>query len=159
MDMGAIGGALASINAARDIAKTMIGLRDAELLQAKTIELNGLILQALGEAIEARQAEAAQINHIGHLEAEIARLKAWGTEKDRYELKQIDGGFFAYMLKPAERGSEPPHWLCATCYSQSQKGFLQAQGRTKDDHHMLIKCGTCGATSAGHWNLRARWLD
>lgn len=158
MDMSTIGGALTSINAARDIAKTMIGLRDTELLQAKTIELNGLILEALGKAIEARQMEAAQADQIRALNEEIARLKAWGTEKDRYELKKIDAGFVAYMLKPEERGSEPPHWLCPTCYSNGQKGFMQSQGRTKDDRHISIKCGKCGATAAAHWNTQARWL-
>jgi len=109
MDMATIGGALASINAARDIAKTMIGLRDTELLQAKTIELNGLILEALSKAIDAKQAEAAQVDEIRTLKEEIAHLKAWGDEKTRYEMKQIDSGFVAYMLKKEERGSEPPH--------------------------------------------------
>src|SRR6185312_13471896 len=158
MDMATIGGALASINAARDIAKTMIGLRDTELLQAKTIELNGLILEALGKAIDAKQAEATQAEEIRALKEEIARLKAWGAEKERYELKQIDAGFSAYMLKPNERGAEPPHWLCATCYGNSQKGFVQGQGRTKDGVHLMLKCGSCGATGAAHWNTHAQWL-
>lgn len=158
MDIATIGGTLASINAARDIAKTMIGLRDTELLQSKTIELNGLILEALGKAIEARQAEAAQVDEIRALKEEIAQLKAWGAEKTRYELKQVDSGFVAYMLKPEERGTEPPHWLCATCYSNGEKGFVQSQGRTKDERHITLKCGTCNATAAAHWNTHASWL-
>jgi DNA-directed RNA polymerase subunit M/transcription elongation factor TFIIS len=157
--MGTIGGALASINAARDIAMTMIGLRDTELLQTKTIELNGLILQALGEAIEARQSEATQINRIGALEAEITRLKAWGAERDNYEMKQIDRGAVVYMLKPDKRSTEPPHWLCPTCYGKGEKGFFQSQGRTKDNQNQSFKCGTCGATTTTHWHEQMRWLD
>ena len=35
--------------------------------------------------------------------------------------KDVDAGALVYMLKPDERGTEPPHWLCANCYGKAQK--------------------------------------
>ena len=49
----------------------------------------------------------------------------WRIEAQRYELRDIGSGNWAYMLKPEERGSEYPAWLCPTCFAQGLKGFLQ----------------------------------
>ena len=46
----------------------------------------------------------------------------WRTEAQRYELRDIGSGNWAYMLKPEERGSEYPAWLCPTCFAQGLKG-------------------------------------
>jgi hypothetical protein len=76
-------------------------------------------------------------------------LKAWDTEKQRYELKTVGTGVVAYMLKPTERASEPPHWLCPSCYAKGQKAFLQATGVRV---HMMnvYKCVGCGAIVSAH---------
>jgi hypothetical protein len=123
-----IAAGLASLRAALDITKAMVGLRDAETFRAKSIELQGVILEALDKAIEAREAYAAQIDRVRTLEAEVASLKAWDAEKERYELKTVGRGAVAYMLKPEARGSAPPHWLCPNCYAQGKKAFFQATG-------------------------------
>lgn len=117
-----------SLRAALDVAKAMIGLRDAEAFRAKSIELQSLILEGLEKAIEAREAYSAQIDRVRALETEVANLKAWDAEKSRYELKPIGFGVVAYMLKPEARGSETPHWLCPNCYAQGKKAFFQATG-------------------------------
>src|SRR6267154_1614450 len=114
-----------SLPAALDIAKAMIGLRDAEAFRSKSIELQGLILEGLEKAIEAREAYSAQIDGVRALEAEMASLKTWDAEKQRYELKGVGVNSVAYMLKPEARGTEPPHWLCPNCYSQGKKAFMQ----------------------------------
>jgi hypothetical protein len=102
---------------ALDVTKAMMGLRDAEAFRAKSIELQGIILDALEKGIEAREANAAQSDRIRALEAEATELKAWGNEKQKYELTKNWTGAVAYMLKPEARGTEPPHWLCPKCYT------------------------------------------
>ena len=129
MPVAEIAAGITSLRAALDITKAMIGLRDAEAFRAKSIELQGVVLEALEKSIEARETYAAQADRIRALEAEVADLKAWGAEKENYELKTVGYGTVAYMLKPQARGTEPPHWLCPNCYTQGQKGFLQPSGK------------------------------
>jgi hypothetical protein len=133
----------------------MIGLRDAEAFRAKSTELQGVILEAMNQAIEAREAYAAQLNRIRALEAEVAELKAWGAEKERYELKKVGvGGTVAYMLKREARGPEPPHWLCPNGYAQGKKAFLQ--GGSLAGANRVYSCPNCDTRIAAR---EPAWLD
>jgi hypothetical protein len=130
MPAAEIGLAVTSLRSAIDIVKAMVGLRDAESFRARSIELQGIIAEALGQVVEAREAQATQLERIHALETEVAQLKAWGAEKQNYELKKLWTGAMAYMLKPETRGAEPPHWLCPNCYTEGKKSFLQPQMST-----------------------------
>jgi hypothetical protein len=143
MVVAEISAGVTSLRAALDITKAMVGLRDAEAFRAKSIELQGVVLEALDKAIDSREAYAAQSERIRALEAEVASLKAWDAEKQNYELKRIGEGSVAYMLKPDERGTEPPHWLCPNCYSKGQKSFLNPTGANVG-RGWIYKCGNCG---------------
>lgn len=145
VDIAAIAGLTSSLKAVSDIAKAMIGLRDAEAFRSRAIELQGVIAEALGQVIEAREAHSTQIERIRALETEVAGFKAWDAEKQRYELKAVGPGVTAYMLKPETRGTEPPHWLCPNCYAKSQKSFLQATGG-RIGAASLYKCQGCEST-------------
>ena len=144
MVVAEIAASVTSIRAALDITKAMVGLRDAESFRAKSIELQGVVLEAFEKAIEAREAHSAQADRIRALEAEVADLKAWGAEKQDYELKPIGEGAVAYMLKPDKRGAEPPHWLCPNCFSKGQKSFLNPTG-AHAGRGWIYKCDNCGA--------------
>src|SRR4051812_44278993 len=108
MPIAELSAGLTSLRAALDITKAMIGLRDAEAFRSKSIELQGLILESLDNAIESRESYAAQLDRVRALETEVTQLKTWATEKEGYELKPIGRGAVAYMLKPDKRGPEPP---------------------------------------------------
>jgi hypothetical protein len=146
--------AITSLRSALDITKAMVGLRDAEAFRSKSIELQGVILESLDKAIEAREAHAAQIDKVRALEIEIAELKTWAAEKRRYELKQLELGVLVYMLKPQYRGPEPPHWLCPNCYGAGKKSFFQPTTRTEAGKR-IYECHLC------HGKIPAetpRWL-
>jgi hypothetical protein len=134
--------AITSLRSALEVTKAMIGLRDAEAFRLKSIELQGIILEALEKGIEAREAHSAQLDQVRALEAEVAALKAWGGDKQKYELKPNFGGAVVYMLKPDARGTEPAHWLCPQCFANSKKGFLLPK-----DHeggiHRIYRCSDC----------------
>jgi hypothetical protein len=156
MVVAEIAAGLTSLRTALDISKAMIGLRDAEAFRAKSIELQAVILDAMNQAIESREAYAAQIDQIRALEAEVARLKDWNAEKENYELKPIGPGAVAYMLKPDKRGAEPPHWLCPTCYAKGEKSFLSSTGK-RHGQTWIYKCSRCGAEPAAEW--QPMWKD
>ena len=150
---GEISGALVSIRAALEIAKAMIGLRDAEAFRTRSVELQGLMLETLEKAVAAREAESVHLDRICALEAEVTDLKNWNIEKANYELKSIGPGAVAHMLKRDKRGAEPPHWLCPNCYAKGQKSFLIRTKSYMGSHTCL--CSTCStqfeAYDLPHW--------
>ena len=155
MPAAEIAAAVTGIRSALDIAKAMVGLRDAEAFRAKSIELQTVILESLDKAIQAREAYSAQLDQVRTLETELADLKAWGTEKENYELKRNWAGGVAYMLKPDARGAEPPHWLCPQCYMKGKKGFLQPEGHP--GIHRNWTCSECGVS--GSMYGKPKWDD
>jgi hypothetical protein len=144
VDISAIGSALSSFKAAKDIAEAMIGLRDASAFQSKLIEFQSKILDAHDSAFAAQEERSALIDKVRQLEEEVANFKAWETEKKRYELKPLAEGVFAYALKPDAQGSEPAHWICAGCYQNAQKSILQTE-RREPGMIVFYVCHSCGA--------------
>jgi hypothetical protein len=143
VDVSAIAGTVSALKGATDIAKAMIGLHDAQAVQAKVIELNGKILEAQSGALVANDERTALVQRVGELEKEVARLKAWEAEKERYELKELYRGLFAYILKEGKEAGEPPHALCANCYQRGIKSFLQGSGHPIVHQHFW-SCQVCG---------------
>jgi hypothetical protein len=147
---------ITSLKTAFEIAKAMKDISNATEPNSKILDLQGVIMDPQASAIQAREAHSAQIDEIRALEAEIARLKAWDAEKERYELKAVSfRGAMAYMLKPAARGSEPPHWLCPNCYQNGKKGFFQPTGAMlgRDAIYMCASCkGSIAASHKPNWD-------
>ena len=125
VDISAIAGTVSALKGAVDITKAMIGLHDAQAVQAKVIELNAKILEAQISAFAANDERAALIERIGHLEKEVVQLKAWEAEKQRYQLTDVGDGVVAYALKQGVETTEATHLLCAHCYQQNKKSHLQ----------------------------------
>ncbi len=124
-NISAIAAALSSLNAAKDIAQAMIGLRDSAAFQAKLIEFQSKLLDANRSAFAAQDERTALLERIGELEKKVASFETWEAEKQRYELKQLASGSFAYVLKPNAQPPEPSHQICATCYQSRKKSILQ----------------------------------
>lgn len=152
-DITALAGVLTSLKAAKDIAQAMIGLRDAAAFQTKVIEFQSKILDAQSGAMAAQDERSTLLQRISELEKEVAGFKAWDAEKQRYELKAVYPGAFAYVLKADARGTEPPHWLCTSCYQRSKKSFLQNSGRDHDATYSLYRCPDCKATIRVHYKV------
>jgi hypothetical protein len=142
VDVAAIAGTISALKGASDIAKAMIGLRDAQAMQTKVIELNNQILAAQHSAFTAREESAALIARMGELEQEVARLKDWEAEKKRYKLTQLAPGVVALAIQEDLRAGEPPHFICADCASGGKKSYLQAH--VSGPYFDQYKCGGCG---------------
>jgi hypothetical protein len=125
VDVSAIAGTVSALKGAMDITKAMIGLRDAQAIQAKVIELNAAILDAQSSALTANEERSTLIERVRNLEKQVADFEAWETEKQRYELKDIGLGSLAYVVKETMRGTEPSHQICAACYQHHKKSILQ----------------------------------
>lgn len=149
-----IGLGIKALKSAFDIAKEIKDLNDTTAIRGKIIEMQSLIMEAQSSAIGAREDHAAQLDRIRSLEEEVSRLKAWDGERNRYELKDIGGAMFVYMLKRSERGNEPPHWLCPNCFEDGKKSLFQRKSASL----VTTDCPRCG-TSIGPRNTTPAWID
>lgn len=121
---------ISSFSAAQNIAKAMLELKTISEVQGKVVELQSVIMSAQSSALAAQAEQSALAQRVAELEREIAEIKAWETERQRYELKALEPGVFAYALKRDAAGSEPAHWICSRCYNSGSKSILQNSGGT-----------------------------
>jgi|SRR5215469_10846964 len=143
-DMTAIAAALTAFQTAKNIAQSMIGLRDAAAFQSKMIEFQSAILDAQSAAFAANDERSALIEKVSQLEKRVAEIEAWETEKQRYELKALGNhGVFAYALKGDAQNAEPPHHICPDCYQKGEKSILQQVTRFPG-HTDVRLCQRCG---------------
>lgn len=143
-----IGGAIASLKTAGEIAGAFVGLRDQAMIQTKVIELQSVILAAQSSAMSAQSEQFALLDAKRGLEAKIAELEAWDREKERYQLQEIGRGSFAYALKADAQGTEPAHMICPNCYQQRRKSLLQATD-TVTMRLRTHRCPACKTEVAG----------
>lgn len=126
---------LSAVKTAFDLAKALKDMDTAAARNAAVIELQEKIFTA-------REAQTALLERVGELEKEVARLKDWEAEKQRYALMALAPGFFAYVLKPEEQRGMPPHAICANCYERSAKSILQSNGEIQWVKHEWV-CPSC----------------
>jgi ribosomal protein S27E len=93
--------------------------------------------------LEAQEQKAALAKRVGELEKEIAELKDWKREAERYQLTEIAPSIMARTLKSGMENGETPHKLCADCFEDNKKSFLYPGPYGTD---ILFRCNRCGST-------------
>jgi hypothetical protein len=126
----------AEIMAAFQGLKTGLGMLQALNATAKAAAINEVKVQLTQHILDAQQALTAagmaqsdDAQRIANLEQQIADMGDWETEKQRYQLKAIDTGAFAYMHKTGMECGEPAMWLCQTCFEKRHRSPLQFRGQ------------------------------
>jgi hypothetical protein len=142
MPAAEIAAGITSARAAYDLTKAMLKSRDTKILADGTRDLQSHLGDIIGKFLEAQQAQMTQLEEIAALKAEIKKFSDWDTEKQRYELKSAGHGVTAYMLKPEVRGTEPPHWLCPTCFEKGKKAYFQFSS-TMNGRGSVYRCKGC----------------
>jgi hypothetical protein len=132
---------MSPLNAAGQGIEKLIETRDLIKFGDELRKLHAEILAAQRGAMTAQANEATLLEQVSKLKKQVTDLEAWETEKQRYELVALAPNVMAYSVKPAARGTEPPHYICANCYNVGRKSFLNqiVQGRSLDRY----KCGNC----------------
>jgi hypothetical protein len=129
--LGEISMGLQSLKAALDVVKGLNAASTQASINEIKLGLQAHIFEAREALAAAQETQSTSLQRIRDLEQEIVGLKDWEAEKQRYELKAIDRGAFAYMPKTGMESGEPPHWLCANCFNRRQKSLLQFQGQER----------------------------
>ncbi len=145
MDITLIQSTITGLKLAGDIAKGFLELKSISDVQGKVIELQSAILAAQSSALAANSDQAAMVDEIRTLKEEIARVKAWEKQKNRYKLitpwTTYAAGSIAYALKESMKESEPPHLICTKCYEDGRKSILNPL--QSSDGRVVFSCPVC----------------
>lgn len=155
MDYGMIQGAVTSLKVAADIAVALGNIKTLSEVQAKAIELQQVILSAQSSALTAQSEQFTLLQEIRDLKEEVASVKAWNEQKQRYALVSPWPGAVTYALKKESAGSEPAHWICTTCYENGRRSIVHdamkyppaGRGRSK----VGIECPVCHTHVESDW--------
>ena len=142
MPITEISAALNSFKTIKNILKTLMDHKAFANHKELLIELQGAVISAQTDTLNFQSQNAVLIAKKGDLEKEIARLKAWDTERQRYEMKKVAPQVFAYVIKKSMQGGEPVHWLCCNCYNNREKSVLQLSHKSVGGK--VYECHKCG---------------
>jgi hypothetical protein len=164
VDISAISGAMSALKGTKDIIEAMVGLRDAATFREKQLELQSKIMDAQSAVFAANEERTELLTKLSALEKEIAALNHWEEEKQRYQCVSIAKHVVAYVLKEDDEGPDTAgHWLCATCFDDHRKTYLQ-QVPISTGHSLVVACPRCksvsyvqGQAHADHANILARF--
>ena len=113
------------IKSVSDILKTLINIRDTNMINGVVAEANSLLIAAQSEVLEVQAQNSALIDSKRELEEKITDFEKWETEKSHYHLEQTTGGSLIYTVNNEFISTnEPPHHICANCYNKRIKSFL-----------------------------------
>lgn len=130
----------AGISGLKLIMDTLKGFKD---INDATVR-NSVAMDLQEKILAAYQTQLAMTQQVSDLEKEVAQFKNWDAEKQRYELKNIGQECMAYALKAGAQPPEPEHYLCANCYAQAKKRFLQKEHRDVGRAEVYV-CNDCGS--------------
>src|SRR4051794_36577341 len=141
-DVTMMSAVLGSINGIVQLTKTMVGLRDATMIEGELAKLYPLVTTAQKEVLAAYESQLELLKRNSELEAEAARLKDWSAEKQTYKFDNVRPGLPSFIPKDTVPGAEPEHRLCANCFSRGQKTYLQRKFVPNGRVTFLV-CQTC----------------
>ena len=120
MDIGSFAAAVGIVKTLKDLTASL-GDDVPRELREQILALGDKVMEMQTAALEALQRET-------QLQEELRRVKDWETEKARYIPQNIDQKI-VYAQKPEARTHEDvPHWLCARCFEDRKKSYLQGTG-------------------------------
>jgi phosphatidate phosphatase APP1 len=150
MDLASIQSAVGGLKTAANIVSGFLKLKLTADMQTKVAELQAAILSAQSSALAANSDQFSLLEEKRRLEAKIAQLEAWEAEKQRYSLRELSPGAFAYVVKREAQGTEPVHAICTHCYQNGEKSILH--WLTSHLGVVEFKCDRCEAKFVGDTN-------
>jgi hypothetical protein len=134
--------AATGLRSAFEITKTLLDLKSLAEVQAKVIPLQQTILDAQSAAFSAQTELSNALEEARKAHEELARMKAWLAQRERYKMISPWQGAIVYALRAAAKESDPPHWICSNCYENGRRSILNGAKTKSDDWYKYI-CPVC----------------
>ena len=137
-----IQGVIGTLGALAKGVQTLKELATAVEVKAGVIDLYDLVLAGQQAALEDHLKQRALLDKISDLEKELASVKAWEKQKERYALvNPWSDAAVVYALKASHKETEKPHWICTKCYDDGVRSILQL--KTVGVEHNHYACPNC----------------
>ena len=104
--------------------------------------ISGKVFEIQTEVLNAGEREIALSERCRKLQDQLNSVQAWEAVETRYAQHNIDGVATVFVPKD---GGESPHWLCANCFEDRWKSYLQGRDNRGREYREW-KCGRCGAS-------------
>lgn len=137
-----VSSAYSGLKSALDIAGGFLALKTETEKNTAIIGIQRHVLEAQRALMEADALHNEDLKRIAELEREIARMRDWSVDMQRYELKKFYPGTVAYVLRADQAAGEPIHSLCKHCYDGGKKSVLQASARS-ELRFRVFSCPAC----------------
>ena len=142
MALSEFSAAIASLKAAMDILKGILSINKDAAIKSKVIELQSLILSHQSELFSVQSKYEEIIKTKNDIEKELMRFKNWEIMASQYDLVKLSTGSIVRSPNKNSGFTENEHWLCANCFENQKKSFLQP-GRIIGNKQSY-KCNHCG---------------
>ncbi|WP_069788396.1 hypothetical protein [Pseudomonas salomonii] len=124
-----VAAAFTSAKTAGDIAKSLITLRDEDLVRGRVMDLTSTLMDLQQQMMQGQMEQIELISKIASLEEELRTAKQKSDVLGRYELLALSPGQVVYTLKPQFKDVEPDHFCCTNCYDMGRRSVLKPQNQ------------------------------
>ena len=157
MDFGQIAAAVSSLKVAGEIAQGLMSLKTMAEVQSKAVELNQQLIAAQHQIFAANAAQSTLVERVRELEGQIAGMKNWDAQKQRYKLIAPYPACMVYALQKSMSDGEAAHYLCTACFQQGKPSILQGReggprGKDKGHARSAYVCPECRSEAVTEWN-------
>lgn len=136
-----IAGALASTKTAADIAKSLMTLREEDVIRSRVFELNASLMELQQQMMTAQREQMALIDQVAELKEALRVTNAKSQVLDQYKLLSAGPGQVVYTLKDEFKEGQPPHFCCTNCYDDGKRSILK--GAPSREGRMFFYCPGC----------------
>lgn len=121
--------AFTSAKTAGDIAKSLITLRDEDLVRGRVMDLTNTLMDLQQQMMQGQMEQIELISKVASLEDELRIARQKSDVLSRYELLALGPGQVVYALKQQFKGAEPEHFCCTNCYDIGRRSVLKPQNQ------------------------------
>ncbi|MFL9810001.1 hypothetical protein EQ845_10690 [Pseudomonas putida] len=122
--------AVASANAAKEISKSLITLRDEGMIRSRVFDLTNSLMELQQQMMQAQVEQMELVRRVAELEQALQAAAQSSDVRQRYELHKFPNGSFAYTLKSEFKDQEPEHYACSNCFEKGERVTLQRAAGT-----------------------------
>jgi hypothetical protein len=142
MDISYISATVVALNAAKDIAKAAVGIRDFNALASTVSQLNEQILKAQDSLFSHQSQLIALQEELRETKERLRLAEKVLEDRGRYELVELSRGVFVYRNKvgDGEALAGALHLLCQPCFDAGRKAVLMREETACAICHVCSLC-------------------
>ena len=130
-----------SVKAAYDIAKGINSLNTTVERNEAVSRVLEILLSVQSDALLMKEKHSILLSEINDLKKKIAEFEKWSEIESHYELKHLAPGVPVYAYQKTDKATQPPHLLCANCFSKKQMGhYVQSEMTYNGTHYKCLNC-------------------